>query len=56
MNKSNKCLKQYNAAIKYIERNSFRIKRFDSIFFLSVAGIILYFIGLYLFKIISCIR
>lgn len=47
---------QYNAAVKYIEKNSYRIKLNDFIFYVSLLGITSYFTILFILKIISCIR
>lgn len=46
--------KQYNAAVKYLEKNSYRIARGDLIFTLVALCVIGYFTVLFVFKIISC--
>lgn len=48
--------KQYNAAVKYLEKNAYRIKRVDSIVAIGTIIGISYFVILYVYKILSCIR
>lgn len=47
---------QYNAAIKYLEKNSYRVNKSNAMFTIFFIGIISYFLVLYFIKITSCIR
>jgi len=47
---------QYNAAIKYLENREYKIKRSNGILFIAMSLVISYFIVLYMYKIISCIK
>jgi len=47
--------KQYNAAVKYLEKNSFRVNKSDFIFYITLTGIVGYFIVLYILKLSSCL-
>ena len=51
-----KSREQYNAAVKYIEKNAYRVRFNDFIFYALLLGISGYFIVLFSLKIISCIR
>ena len=51
-----KNIEQYNAAVKYIEKNAYRVRLNDFIFYSLLLGISGYFIVLFSLKIISCIR
>jgi len=45
---------QYNAAVKYLEKNNYRIKLRDSYILVGILLVLVYFVGLYIFKILSC--
>lgn len=46
---------QYNAAVKYIEKNTYRVNKSNVIFFLTIGGLASYFIILFFLKILSCL-
>jgi len=56
--KCNKALvnKQYNAAVKYTERNAYRVSSSNGIFLTFIFGTVGYFLILFVYKITSCIR
>jgi len=46
---------QYDAAVRYLEKNSYRINKTNMIFYLSLIGITSYFIILFFLKLTSCL-
>lgn len=56
MNKAIKNKIQYNAAVKYLEKNSYRINKTNFLFYFSLFGIVTYFTVLYILKITSCLK
>jgi hypothetical protein len=55
MNKDIENKIQYNAAVKYLEKNSYKINKTNFLFYFLFFGIFTYFIVLYILKITSCL-
>ena len=49
-----KHIKQYNAAMDYLEKNEYRIKKSNSVFLVAMIGIVSFIMVQFLIKYYSC--
>ena len=50
-----KHIKQYNAAMSYLEKNEYRIKKSNSIFFMTIIGIVSFIMVQFSIKYYNCL-
>jgi hypothetical protein len=50
----NKQMKQYNAAMLYVQKNQYRVNKSNAIFIMSIMGITLFMVMQFFIKYYSC--